>query len=59
MVITTPDDDSRYRTVGVESVDFERYDDLSIDDGDTVIFDRRNVDAWLQSSSGIGLGVMR
>lgn len=56
---TTTRDDAGERTVDGESPDLERYADLSLADGDTVIYDRRNVDAWLQSDSGIGLEFMR
>lgn len=52
-------DDSGDGSIGVEWQDFERYVDLSLENGDTVIYDRGNVDAWLQSAAGTRLGFMR
>lgn len=58
MPINTPED-SGERSIGVDWADFERYVHLSLRNGDTVIYDRANADAWLQSGDGVGLGVMR
>jgi hypothetical protein len=52
-------DDTEYRTVGTDAVTLERYTDLTLEDGDVIIYDREEEHAWVQSPSAIGLGFMR
>jgi len=59
MSTTTRDDDADHRPIAVESSTLDRYAHLSLDNGETVIYDRQNEAAWLQSASGIGLAFMR
>lgn len=50
--------DGQYATVGVEAVDFERYGHIRVDDGESIVYDTENDQAWLQSGSTIDLGGM-
>lgn len=36
-------------TIGVEAAALERFADVSTDDDDLLIYDREEVDAWIQS----------
>lgn len=59
MAVRTDDSDTEYRTIGVEAAELERYAEVNLEDGDVVIYDRENEDAWVQSASAIGLEFMR
>ena len=50
--------EERYATVGVDAVDFDRYGHIRTDDGESIVYERGNVDAWLQSASSVDLGTM-
>jgi hypothetical protein len=52
-------DDTEYRTVGMDAAELQRYADVSLENGEVVVYDRDNEAAWLQSESAIGLEFMR
>jgi hypothetical protein len=58
MSVSTDNDDTRYRTVGTEATELQRYADVSLEDGEVIIYDRDNEAAWIQSPSAIGLEFM-
>lgn len=59
MSTTTEDGGTDYRTVGVDAADLERYAAVRLEDGEVIIYDRDEEDAWFQSASAIGLEFMR
>jgi hypothetical protein len=59
MTVQTDDDTTRYRTVGVDATDLRRYAEVALENGEVIIYDRDNEDAWFQSASAIGLEFMR
>jgi len=58
MSVRTDDDEIRYRTVGMDATELQRYADVSLENGEVIIYDRDNEAAWIQSESAIGLGFM-
>jgi len=59
MSVRTDDGGTEYRTVGADATDLERYEDVTLEDGQVIIYDTDNEAAWLQSHSGIGAEFMR
>jgi len=56
----TPDDaPEEYTTVGTDAVDMDGYEDVTLENGDVIVYDAENEDAWVQSASAIGLEFMR
>lgn len=47
------DDGSDYTTVGVDAPRMERYADLTTEDGDVLVYDQDNEDAWIQSDTAL------
>jgi len=58
MSVRTDDDETRYRTVGMDATELQRYADVSLENGEVIIYDRDNEAAWIQSESAIGLAFM-
>lgn len=44
---------------GVDGEERTRYADLKLENGDVVIYDRTDQNAWIQSASAVRLGFMR
>jgi hypothetical protein len=40
----------RYPTLGLDAVSLSRYDDIEAADGDLLVYDVENEDAWIQST---------
>jgi len=40
----------RYPTLGIDAASLSRYDDVEADDGDLLVYDVENEDAWVQST---------
>jgi hypothetical protein len=40
----------RYPTLGIDAVSLSRYDDIETDEGDLLVYDVENEDAWIQST---------
>ncbi|AGN00695.1 hypothetical protein L593_03720 [Salinarchaeum sp. Harcht-Bsk1] len=51
--------DRSFETSGVDAVSYDRYDQIRIDDGQVLIYDRDEEDGWLQSTLAVDLEVMR
>jgi hypothetical protein len=51
-------DQTEYRTVGPDAVELESYAEVNLESGEVIIYDEDNEDAWIQSSSAIGLDFM-
>ena len=51
MEARTSGDDARYKTIGSDVVELSRYADISLENGEVVIYDVDNEDAWIQSDS--------
>lgn len=47
------DDAEEYTTVGPEASDYERYAMVSLDDGEVLLYDRDDEDAWIQSDASV------
>lgn len=58
MAVRTGDGDTDYQTVGVDASEMTRYDHVTLEAGEVIIYDEGNEDAWLQSTSAIGLEFM-
>jgi hypothetical protein len=54
----TGDGDTEYGTVGVDARELGRFADVTLEDGEVIVYDQENEDAWVQSSSAIGLEFM-
>lgn len=52
MVVHTSDD-TDYETIGVDASELERYAELNLEDGELVIYDQKNEDAWVQSGAAV------
>lgn len=48
-------EDGEYDIVGSHPDEFERYTQLRLDDGDVIVYDTENEDAWIQSDGAIGI----
>jgi len=59
MAVRTDDSGTEYRTIGMDATELQQYADVSLDDGQVIIYDEDNEHAWVQSHSGIGLEFMR
>lgn len=58
MSVRTSDDEARYRTVGMDAAELQRYADVTLENGEVIIYDEDNEAAWIQSESAIGLEFM-
>jgi hypothetical protein len=58
MSVSADDDDTRYRTVGMDAAELGRYADVTLEDGQVIIYDTDNEAAWIQSPSAIGVEFM-
>jgi len=58
MSVRTDDDETQYRTVGMDATELERYADVTLENGEVIIYDQDNEAAWVQSESAIGLEFM-
>jgi len=58
MSVRTDDEETRYRTVGMDAAELERYADVTLENGDVIVYDQDNEAAWIQSPSAIGLEFM-
>jgi hypothetical protein len=54
----TADDGPEYTTVGVGAPDMERFDAITIDGGDVLVYDRDNEAAWIQTDTAVDLDRM-
>lgn len=52
------DDDAEYGTVGVDAAELERYDHVTLETGEVIVYDQDDENAWIQSGSAIGLEFM-
>lgn len=52
---TRPDDGAEYTTIGVDAPEMERFDAITLEDGDVLVYDRGNEDAWIQSDTAVAL----
>jgi len=59
MPVHSNEDGAEYQTVGADATEFERYADVRLEEGEVVVYDRDNEEAWIQSESAIGLDHMR
>lgn len=59
MPVRSDEDRTEYQTVGTGATEFEQYADVRLEEGEVVIYDRDNEEAWIQSESAIGLDFMR
>jgi len=57
-VVVRTDDETGYRTVGLDAMDLQRYADVTLENGETIIYDQDEESAWIQSASAIGLEFM-
>lgn len=56
----TPDDvPEEYTTVGTDANDVDSYEHVTLENGDVIVYDAENEDAWIQSASAIGLAFVR
>jgi len=51
-------EDEHFVTIGVDAHTGGRYADVTLEDGEVLIYDEDNQDAWFQSDSAISLDVM-
>lgn len=51
-------DDDQFVTIGVDAQDMHRYAELTLENGEVLIYDRENENAWFQSESAIQLEMM-
>jgi len=58
MSVRSEDDDTEFRTVGMDATDLRRYAEITLEDGDVVIYDQDNEDGWVQSGSAVDLEAM-
>lgn len=58
MEVRTSGDDPRYKTIGADVVELSRYANISLENGEVVIYDVDNEDAWIQSDSSTAQGAM-
>jgi len=58
MSVRTGDDETRYRTVGMDAAEFQQFADVTLENGEVIIYDQDNESAWIQSESAIGLDFM-
>jgi len=58
MSVRTDDDETQYRTVGMDATELQRYADVTLETGEVIIYDQDNEAAWIQSESAIGLEFM-
>lgn len=52
---TRSDDGADYTTVGVDAPQMERFDAITLEDGDLLVYDRDNEDAWIQTDTAVDL----
>jgi hypothetical protein len=52
------DDDAEYETIGMDAPHLQRYAEVTLEDGEVVIYDVENEGAWVQSASAIVLEFM-
>lgn len=50
--------DSEYQTIGVDAAELQRYAEVTLENGEVVIYDQENENAWIQSPSALGLEFM-
>lgn len=51
--MTTRTDDTAEDAVGASAVPYERYGEISLENGSVVIYDVENESAWIQSGSAV------
>lgn len=51
-------EDERFVTIGIDAHTEGRYADVTLEDGEVMIYDEDNQDAWFQSDSAIALDMM-
>lgn len=56
MSVQPTDDD--YVTLGVDAREMDRYADVTLENGDVLVYDRDEEDAWIQAEFAIGLEMM-
>jgi len=59
MAVRTDDSTTDYQTIGMDATELGQYADVSLDDGQVIIYDKDNEEAWVQSHSAIGVEFMR
>lgn len=52
---TSTDDADEYTTVGPDAAGYDRYAAVSLADGELLLYDRDEEDAWLQSDAPVDL----
>lgn len=58
---TTPrdrPDDSEFTTIGPDAHTYERYEQVAIEDGSVLLYDRTNEDAWITSDAPVVLATV-
>jgi len=55
MSARTEDDDIEYQSVGVDAAEFTRYSEVSLENGEVLVFDEQEEDAWIQSTVAVEL----
>jgi hypothetical protein len=58
MAASTKDGGGEFETIGVEAADMSRYEDVQVENGEVIIYDRDVESAWIQSDSALGLEFM-
>jgi hypothetical protein len=51
-------DDDSDETVGIEAANLERYTDIRLENGEVVIYDVDDENAWIQAASAVPLETM-
>lgn len=52
------DDGETFVTIGIDALTADRYDDVTLENGEVLIYDEDDRDAWFQSDSAISLDMM-
>lgn len=58
MSVQPKDDDEGFVTLGVDAQEMDRYADLTLENDETLIYDRDDEDAWIQAEFAIRLDMM-
>ncbi|WP_161625219.1 DUF7331 family protein [Halosimplex carlsbadense] len=56
--MSVTDEAAEYQTVGTDSAELQRYDDVTLEEGKVLIYDQEDETAWIQSTSAIELEFM-
>lgn len=58
MSVQPTDADDGYATLGVDAREMDRYADITLDNGETLVYDLEDEDAWIQAEFAISIEMM-